>query len=282
MENIIANKESWKNVEMPNESINLDLEINLNEQELELLKKGHIPEEMEDHWFMYFENNKLYIHRSWTGFCLYIISVSENGMICNAQVNRNKEQYTNLNDNYDKYMIASLIYKLVDRKDESRVMFDKALESQKNNDNEDENQNIEEIFPDFPEFEDTVVKNDMVDNKEESNKNKVQDFMNKVIDEYKEDELSEEDKEFNKYCELYEKKYGKHAYIAEPSGTKEQTINAIKICLEKNEDLLDEILYPKQEYKDEMNTNVSLTEERNNNIFKRIINAIKRIFNKGK
>ena len=279
MENKIANKESWKNIEMPNESINLDLEINLSEQELELLKKGHIPEAMEDHWFMYFENNKLYIHRSWTGFCLYIISVSENGLVGSAQVNRNKEQYTNLNDEYDKYMIASLIYKLVDRKDESRAMFDRALETQNNN---EEVQDSEEMFPDFPWFEDTVVQDDIVENKSEANENKVEDFMNKLIDEYEEEELSEEDKEFDKYCKLYEERFEKHAYIAEPAGTKEQTINAIKTCLEKNEDLLDELLYPKQEFKNEINTNVSLTEERNTNIFKRIINTIKRIFNRGR
>jgi predicted Zn-dependent protease len=135
---------------------------------------------------MYFENNKLYIHRSWTGFCLYIISVSENGMICNAQVNRNKEQYTNFSDDYDKYMIASLIYKLVDRKDESRAMFDRALETQKNNDKE-EVQDLEQMFPGFPWFEDAVTQNDIVENKAEINENKVQDFMNKFIDEYEEE-----------------------------------------------------------------------------------------------
>ena len=57
-------------------------------------------------------------------------------------------------------------------------------------------------------------------------------------------ELSGEEKEFEKYCKLYEEKFGKQAYVAEPSGTKEETIEAIKICLEKNEDLLDKILYP--------------------------------------
>lgn len=56
--------------------------------------------------------------------------------------------------------------------------------------------------------------------------------------------LSDEDKEFEKYCKLYEEKFGKRAYIAEPSGTKQKTIEAIKICLEKNKDLLDELLYP--------------------------------------
>ena len=68
--------------------------------------------------------------------------------------------------------------------------------------------------------------------------------MNKVIDEDESTPLTDEDKEFEKYCKLYEEKFGKRAYIAVPSGTKEQTIDAIKTCLEKNEDLLDRILYP--------------------------------------
>jgi len=76
-----------------------------------------------------------------------------------------------------------------------------------------------------------------------TNKN-VEEFMNKLIDETEIKPLSEEEKEFEKYCKLYEEKFGKRAYIAEPNGTKEQTINAIKTCLEKNEDLLDDLLYP--------------------------------------
>lgn len=67
--------------------------------------------------------------------------------------------------------------------------------------------------------------------------------MNKIIDDYEPTPLTEEDKEFEKYCKLYEEKFGKRAYIAEPSGTKEKTIEAIKTCLEKNEDSLDKILY---------------------------------------
>lgn len=56
----------------------------------------------------------------------------------------------------------------------------------------------------------------------------------KFIDSFKDEELSEVDKEYNKYCELYKSKFGKNAYIAEPSGTKEQTIEAIKICIDEN------------------------------------------------
>lgn len=76
-------------------------------------------------------------------------------------------------------------------------------------------------------------------NKEE---NLIED-MTKFINGLEDNELSEEDKEFNKYCELYEERFGKHAYIAEPSGTKEQTINAIKICLEENLDIFEDLLF---------------------------------------
>lgn len=67
--------------------------------------------------------------------------------------------------------------------------------------------------------------------------------MFKLADEYEPKELTEEEKEFEKYCNLYKEKFGKKAYIAEPSGSKQQTIDAIKTCLEKNEDLLDKLLY---------------------------------------
>lgn len=67
--------------------------------------------------------------------------------------------------------------------------------------------------------------------------------INKFIDSFKDEELSEVDKEYNKYCELYKSKFGKNAYIAEPSGTKEQTIEAIKICIDENEDILEDLLF---------------------------------------
>lgn len=57
-------------------------------------------------------------------------------------------------------------------------------------------------------------------------------------------ELSKEDKEFEKYLKLFKKRFGRNAYIAEPSGTKQQTIESIKICLKEDKDILDELLYP--------------------------------------
>lgn len=74
-------------------------------------------------------------------------------------------------------------------------------------------------------------------------KKTAEDIMNEFLDATEEYKLSNEDIEFEKYCKLYEEKFGKRAYIAEPSGTKQQTIDAIKKCLEENKDILDELLF---------------------------------------
>ena len=68
-------------------------------------------------------------------------------------------------------------------------------------------------------------------------------FMYNLADNPPSESLDEE-KEFEKYFKLYEERFGKKAYIAEPNGSIKQTITAIKTCLEKNEDILDSLLYP--------------------------------------
>ena len=37
------------------------------------IKRGFIPREMEDKWFIFFEEPWLYFHRSWTGKCIYAV-----------------------------------------------------------------------------------------------------------------------------------------------------------------------------------------------------------------
>lgn len=85
-----------------------------------------------------------------------------------------------------------------------------------------------------------------IDNSEEKLKSYMDEFINQPLP-----EPTDLDKEFDKYCELYKEKFGKNAYVAEPGGTKEKTIDAIKECLEKNEDILDKLLYPN--FEDDMN-----------------------------
>lgn len=83
-------------------------------------------------------------------------------------------------------------------------------------------------------------------NKTDNNKdNDVASFIEEFVNQENVNiKLTQEDKEFEKYLKVFKEKFGRNAYIAEPSGTKEQTIEAIKVCLKKNKDILDELLYP--------------------------------------
>ena len=53
---------------MPDEHITMrDLSIELSADDMEIIRKGHIPNCMEDHWFMYCDDEKIRYYRSWTG-----------------------------------------------------------------------------------------------------------------------------------------------------------------------------------------------------------------------
>lgn len=117
-----ADKNSWKTSDMPKQNENFKIDITLNKQEFELLQNGWIPEEMEDKWFMYFEDNKLYIHRSWTGYCIYIVSFSDNYKVKNIIVNRDTKEYLCTDIEKDKLMAEILINRLTGRKGNDKLM----------------------------------------------------------------------------------------------------------------------------------------------------------------
>ena len=69
----IATSASWNNLEsMPKESILTKCSIKYSKEEFEQIKCGIVPEEMEEKWFIYFEDDKLYFHQSWSGSIIFI------------------------------------------------------------------------------------------------------------------------------------------------------------------------------------------------------------------
>lgn len=93
-EKVIATKADWKIQDMPKECESFQFARKFSAKELQNLRYGNIPQEMEDKWFWYMEGNTLYAHRSWTGFCIYIVEINEATGIHKVTVNRNKDQYT--------------------------------------------------------------------------------------------------------------------------------------------------------------------------------------------
>ena len=67
---------------------------------------------MEDRWFIYWHDEALYFHRSWTGFCNYIVCFTAEGeawRMVRAEVNRDPAQYQQTDDDQDAELISELI-----------------------------------------------------------------------------------------------------------------------------------------------------------------------------
>ncbi len=93
---------------MPMQHIILSLDRLFSQAEIDLIKLGFAPREMQDKWFIYFENDVLYFHRSWTGYCIYQVALM--GLrITQAIVNRNPQQYKETRNERDLQNIVELI-----------------------------------------------------------------------------------------------------------------------------------------------------------------------------
>ena len=68
----VAKDTSWKTERMPRTDISkVNVDIILSEEDMEIIRKGHIPEAMEDHWFMFCDDEFIRYYRSWTGMCAF-------------------------------------------------------------------------------------------------------------------------------------------------------------------------------------------------------------------
>lgn len=109
-------KEDWKTEKMPSEISSFEFNKVLSENEYASLILGFKPAQMEDKWFAFVENDKLFFHRSWTGFCIYETEIekTENGyLLTQTKVNRNFEQYKETDLERDKELLVYLIDRIL-------------------------------------------------------------------------------------------------------------------------------------------------------------------------
>lgn len=117
-----AHRNDFAIKEMPLENERFELDFELTAEEFRMLQYGHIPQEMEDKWLMYYDEGKFYFHRSWTGFCIYIVSVSDEGKIQSVLINRNSNQYTETDIEKDKIMLIILLNRFAGQKGNGELM----------------------------------------------------------------------------------------------------------------------------------------------------------------
>ena len=69
----LATKDSWKTLPPRGEFEIVDYSDSFTQNELEALKHGLIPRDMEDKWFIYYDSDILHFHRSWTGDLIFTV-----------------------------------------------------------------------------------------------------------------------------------------------------------------------------------------------------------------
>lgn len=85
-------------------------------EEMARIRQGLVPNAMEDKWFIYWQDNALTFHRSWTGACIYVVHFTCDDEGCRmvaVDVNRDPSQYTETNDDWDAEMVNVLIDSLL-------------------------------------------------------------------------------------------------------------------------------------------------------------------------
>lgn len=88
----IAERNDWKTVDMPRQRETFLLRRTFTPSQMAALRRGNVPQAMEDKWFWFMEGDSLFAHRSWSGFCIYRIDFKPEGKHL-VTVNRDPEQY---------------------------------------------------------------------------------------------------------------------------------------------------------------------------------------------
>jgi len=107
-----AQASDWTTKPLPSKRAKIALERTFSLEEMRLIQKGLIPQEMEDKWFIYWKHDALHFHRSWTGVCIYVVKFLPEDDACTmfeAEANRDPEQYGETSDETDAKLISYLI-----------------------------------------------------------------------------------------------------------------------------------------------------------------------------
>ncbi|MBP6978226.1 MAG: ADP-ribosylglycohydrolase family protein, partial [Bacteroidales bacterium] len=99
----IATRSTWKNIPIDDPK-RIDISLHFTDKQFSRLINGLIPQQMEDKWFVFYEDGWLYFHRSWTGCGIYKAQLHKERQgysIKDFFVERNMGKYSNTDDDED-------------------------------------------------------------------------------------------------------------------------------------------------------------------------------------
>jgi len=113
-----ATKSDWNNLRpMAHEHERISLDLAFTAQQMRNLRLGFIPVDQGQKWFLYFEDDTLHIHRSWTGYKMFEVVFEANGDAARARfarVNLDPEVYIGTLDEARETLLDLLQYYATD------------------------------------------------------------------------------------------------------------------------------------------------------------------------
>jgi ADP-ribose pyrophosphatase YjhB (NUDIX family) len=116
---IAALRSDWRTLPLSEKRTDLTIARRYSADEMARIRCGFIPQEMEDKWFAYVEEDTLYLHRSWTGIQIYQVTfapVGEEYVVARAVATRDPEQYKQQDDHADAQTLEAVISMLLLRR----------------------------------------------------------------------------------------------------------------------------------------------------------------------
>ena len=111
----IVKKDDW--IRKPFHSFkSYEYNTRLSMDEFNILKQGHIPDVMEDKWFIYCDEKSINYIRSWTGTQIYkgLYKIENNEcLIYSLQINDNKKEYRPFSIYFSLGLFENLIDSMV-------------------------------------------------------------------------------------------------------------------------------------------------------------------------
>ena len=107
-----ARRSDWTNKPMSDQRTRIPVDLRYGPGEMDLIRFGFIPDVMEDKWFIFFENQMLHLHRSWTGYEVlraHFLSLGDEYVVREIVACRDPELYKNEDDDYDISQFQFLI-----------------------------------------------------------------------------------------------------------------------------------------------------------------------------
>jgi hypothetical protein len=108
-----ATRDDWSAEPLPVARAAIGLDRTYTVPEFERIREGNVPLDMDDKWFVFYEHPCLHLHRSWTGFGIFMVrfeGVADGGArVAEVLVSRDPEQYTSTDGPADALLLAALL-----------------------------------------------------------------------------------------------------------------------------------------------------------------------------